>query len=248
MRKSKKTTNQRIMKIQGENVLGFDEEKNERNNLKKFLLFFIIFLILLYFSTFGITVSFYKGGSGEPQIIDIDPTTSPTQTPTTSPTPVVPAKDQIIFTYSDVEKGGSGINLVNAMPISDTKGKALVGSGNYFDFSVMATSKKNDLIYQILFRKDKSVSTLADSNVRIYLTKVTGNYEEEVILTTFSTLETKKIDGVDYYVLYQKKLTKGISNYSDSYRLRMWVKEEATDYNDKLFKINVDVVAEQVGD
>lgn len=229
MRKSKLTTEDKLLRLEKENILNSEEENNEKKNIKRFILFFIIFLVLLYFSTFGITVSFYKGGSNEPQIIDIDPA------------------DEIIFTYSDVDKSGNGINIINAMPMDDARGKVLLGTGNYFDFSVTATSKQTNLVYKILIRKDNA-STLANSNVRIYLTQVTGSYEQEVVLTTFDNLEKTTINGVEYYVLSQKRLSKGINNYSDFYRLRMWVKEDATDYNDKTFMLKVDVTAEQDGD
>ena len=329
-----KNINNEILKLKKENTFGIDEEQNERKNIRRLILFFFVFLLVLYFATFGITVSFYKGGSDEPQEIETgilpptihfnpetvasevevtidypntltkkyyrivyeDGTDSgwleytgpfiinknntqiyakgsnqenkmsevvnrvviimadnsnngnyiPTPTPSASPKPA-DATDQIIFTYSDVDKSGNGINLVNAMPMADSKGKMLTGTGNYFDFSVTATSKKANLLYKILINKDVA-STLANKNVRIYLTSVSGSYESELILTTFDSLEKTTINGTEYYVLYQKQLNKGINNYSDFYRLRMWVKEDATDYNDKMFMLKVDVVAEQVGD
>lgn len=321
MRKFKNINNE-ILKLKKENTFGIDEEQNEKKNIRRLILFFFVFLLVLYFATFGITVSFYKGGSDEPQEIEtgiLPPTihfnpetvasevevmidypntlikkyyrivyedgtdsgwleyTGPfiinknntqiyakgsnqenkmskvvnrvviTVVDGTKPTPRPDATDQIIFTYSDVDKSGSGINLVNAMPMADSKGKMLTGTGNYFDFSVTATSKKANLLYKILINKDVA-STLANKNVRIYLTSVAGSYESEVILTTFDSLEKTTINGTEYYVLYQKQLNKGINNYSDFYRLRMWVKEDATDYNDKVFMLKVDVVAEQVGD
>lgn len=225
----------KVLELQRDNALGLDDEQNEKKNIKRFILFFFMFLIVLYFATFGITVSYYKGGSDKEQEIDVDPTPTPD------------ANDQIIFTYSDVVEGASGISIKNAIPMSDEKGKMLTGTGNYFDFSVTATSNKANLLYKVLIRKD-SASTLKDEEVRIYLTAVSGNFEKEVVLTTFDNLEKTTINGTEYYVIYQKQLNKGINNYSDFYRLRMWVKEDATDFNDKVFMLKVDVVAEQVGD
>ena len=34
------------------------------------------------------------------------------------------------------------------------------------------------------------------------------------------------INNKDYYVLYEKTLDEGLKNYNESYRLRMWLKEE----------------------
>lgn len=244
----------RRMNLKDKNTLALEELKEEKEDRRRFVFFLLIFLIALFISTFGITVSFYKGGSNEPQEIETNPGKEPvdddTPTPTTSPkpdkTPIVD-NGNIVFTYSDVDKSGSGISIMNAVPISDAKGKIQTGTGNYFDFFVTATSKKHDLIYKILVNKNQE-STLSNSDVRIYLTSLLGNYEKELVLTNFDNLETQKINNTEYYVLYQKKLEKGISNYSDRYRLRMWVKETAEDFNDKNFMLKVDVVAEQVGD
>lgn len=248
--------------LENQNRLNLEELKKEKEDRRRFIFFLLIFLVLLFFSTFGITVSLYKGGSNKPQEIETNPTPTPTPTqtetpsPTTSPKPSsspkpiipeIPADDKIVFMYSDVDKGGSGINLINATPISDTTGKLLTGTGKYFDFSITATSKEHDLVYKVLINKDKS-STLEDSNVRIYLTELLGNTEKELILTTFDSLETQKLNNTNYYVLYQKKLEKGINNYNDRYRLRMWVKDTATDYHNKDFMLKVDVSAVQVGD
>lgn len=254
MFKSKKGDKE-LLKLKRDNVLGLEEEKIDKANLKRFILFLLVFLIVLYFATFGITVSYYKGGSDKPQEIETDQTPSPlpqpeqtiSPRPTQSSTPIIDATDKIIFTYSDVNEGGSGINLVNATPISDTQGKLLTGKGNYFDFSVTATSKKTNILYRILLKKDNK-STLSNDDIRIYLTAVSGSYEKELILTSFSNLEKVTISGSEYYVLYQKQLDKGINNYSDFYRLRMWIGENAIDYDNKAFMLKVDVAAEQVGD
>lgn len=202
------------------------EESERKINRIRYIIFILLFLVLLFFATFGITVSIYKGDSGENQEI---------------------ITDKIIFSYSDVDKGGNGINIRNATPISDAQGKVLVGSGRYFDFSVTATSKNTNILYKLLIRKDQT-STLSNSNVRIYLVSLNENVERQLVLTDFNNLKQVKIDGVDYYVLYERTLDKGIDNYSDYYRLRMWVKEDAVDYEDKIFSLKVDVEAEQVGD
>lgn len=203
-----------------------EQEKIENENRKRYFFFVLIFLIILFFSTFGITVSYYKGTPGDDNTI---------------------ITDKIIFTYSDVDKGGNGIDIRNAVPISDTQGKMLVGKGKVFDFSITATSKKTNILYKLLVRKD-DISTLSNENLKIYLTSTYGGYESSLVLTTFDKLKEETIDGTKYYVLYEKQLDKGIENYSDSYRLRMWVKEDATNYEDKIFALKVDVTAVQVGD
>lgn len=207
----------------------FSEEKvktvgEEEKSYSKYLLYLILFMVLLFFSIFGITYSIYKGNSGEDSEI---------------------ITDQIIFTYSDVDKAGNGINITNAIPISDQIGKAMVGKNQYFDFYITSSTGKNKILYQLLINKNQ-VSTLSNDNVRIYLSKIQGSYEHELVLTDFSNLKTKIVNNKEYYVLYEKTLSENLDNYSDSYRLRMWVKEFAKYYENKIFSIKVDVLAEQV--
>ena len=139
---------------------------------------------------------------------------------------------------------GNGIYLKDAIPISDIQGKLMVGSKQYFDFFVTASTKTSNIRYKLLVNKDK-ISTLQNHNVRIYLTQVYGNHEKNIRLCDFSDLEIKKINGKWYYVLYEKKLNGPLDNRTDSYRLRMWVKNGATNYENKIFSVKVDVIAEQ---
>ena len=202
-----------------------NQEEYNQNRRKNVLIIFL-FLFLFFFSLFGLTYSINKGNGNAP--IEID-------------------TGEIIFSYSDADHAGNGINIRDAVPIPDSNGKTLLGNGQYFDFSVTATSKKKDIAYQILAKK-LELSTLKNSQLRIYLVSLTGNYEEEVMLKDFSELETRVVNGVEYYLLYEKKLTKGIENHSDFYRLRMWVKDGTEDFFNKTFAIRVVAHAVQVGE
>lgn len=202
------------------------EEEKKDENRRRYFLFIFLFLIVLFVGTFGITVSYYKGKSNtDNQIIT----------------------DKIIFTYSDVNQGGSGIAIYNAVPLTDEQGKIQSGANKTFDFSITATSKKKDIEYKLLVKKDET-STLSNENLKLYLTSTYGSYEEPILLITFDQLKKETINDTEYYVLYTKKLTKGIDNYSDGYRLRMWVKDNARNYQDKKFALKVDVTAIQVGE
>lgn len=199
---------------------------NERKDksLGHYFPYVLLLMIIVFFCVFGITYSIYK------------PDNSSDNGLTT---------DKIIFTYSDVDKVGNGIYLNNATPITDDLGKMLIGNRQYFDFYVNATTKKSKLRYFLLINKDDT-STLADSNVKVYLVKLSGDYEEELVLTEYSKLPVKMVNGKKYYVLYTKDIDNNSDNYGDSYRLRMWIKNDATDYSEKRFSIKVDVYAEQV--
>ena len=221
--------NRKLERVERKLELEKDKLKEQEYSRSRSIFYILIFLVLLFFATFGITVSLYKG---QESVVPDDNTI---------------VTDKIVFTYSDVDKGGNGIYLKNAIAISDNQGKAMIGKGEYFDFSITATSKTANIKYKVLARKD-SASTLPNGDVRIYLASISGDYEKELLLNTFSSLKQERIDGVDYYVLYEKTLDKNIDNYSDFYRLKMWVKEDAKDYEEKTFMLKVDVIAEQVGD
>lgn len=198
-----------------------EEFESDDDNYRRYVLYFLLFVILLFFSVFSITFSFYKGDNGENSEI---------------------ITDQIIFTYSDVDQIGNGINIKDAMPISDDIGKALIGRNQYFDFHITSSTGNHKVLYQLLVNKNQS-STLSNDNVRIYLTNVYGSYENQLVLTNFSELKKKKLNNNTYYVLYEKVLPKKLVNYSDSYRLRMWVKEDAKNYSNQIFSIKIDAYA-----
>lgn len=206
------------------NQIEKEELSDDKINYRKYIPYFFLFVILLFFSVFSITYSIYKGNDNENSEI---------------------ITDQIIFTYSDVDKIGNGINIVNAVPITDEVGKAMIGKNQYFDFYVTSSTRNHKVLYQLLVNKDQ-ISTLSNNNVRIYLTNVQGSYESPLVLTDFSSLELKTINNKSYYVLYEKILSEKLENYSDSYRLRMWVKETAKDYENQTFSIKIDVFAQQV--
>lgn len=211
-------------KNETENEIKSTDEEKDEFLIVKYWPYLFMFIILLFFCVFGITYSIYKGdGSSDNEIIT----------------------DQIIFSYSEVDKVGNGILIQNAVPISDAMGKVLVGKNQYFDFYVTATTSSKKVHYQLLLNKDEA-STLSNENVRVYLTQTLGGYENALILTNFSDLKTKDINNKMYYVLYEKTLPEKLENFNESFRLRMWVGQNATNYENQEFSLKVDVYAEQV--
>ena len=198
--------------------------KQEEETKRSYWPYLFLFTILLFFCVFGITYSFYHGSGGGDHEIDTG---------------------QIVFTYSDIGQVGNGILLQDATPITDAMGKSMVGTNQYFDFYITATTYNANILYKLLVNKDEK-STLDNNNIRLYLTQVMGSYEQEKVLTNFSDLELEKINNKDYYVLYEKELDKGLKDYSDSYRLRMWIKEDARNYENQFFSLKIDVYAYQV--
>ena len=122
----------------------------------------------------------------------------------------------------------NGINLTDALPITDTAGKALTGNNNTFDFTVAATISGSTTINYAITAVKGDGCTVADSGVKVYLT----DQENAQILapTKVAGLTTTVSDNAagapaGQYVLKTGTYT---ATKTEKYRLRMWV---ADDYN-----------------
>ena len=198
-----------------------------KNNKKKALILSIIGLIGLVVVTIGITYAIFtytKLG-----------TTDNTVTTGT-----------LKFLYTENTGVKTGIKLTNALPISDTQGKALDGDNNDFDFSIEATNTGTEAIpYEVTLRK-KSTSTLAEQNVKVYLTDRTEATEkEELGPTNFNKLAQTNTDvGSEIEkTIYNGTVNGGETTYKKDFRLRMWIDETSnqTDINGKEFTAMVNV-------
>lgn len=162
---------------------------------------------------------------------------------------------RIVFSYSDADNGGNGIYIENAIPISDDVGKVLSGDGEYFDFTISASTTKSNLAYEVAIQKDEH-STLPDDWVKIYLTTFEGNQENPTTITssengilTYHELENTTNDLLTGKTIYYGTVQAGEVSYGKKFRLRMWVKEpneQNFDYsilNDKYFSLKVNVAA-----
>ena len=178
-----------------------------KNNKKKALILSIIGLIGLVIVTIGITYAVFtytKLGT--------------TDNTVTSGT--------LKFLYTENTGVKTGIKLTNALPISDTQGKALDGDNNVFDFSIEATNTGTEAIpYEVTLRK-KDTSTLGEENVKVYLTDRTESTEkEELGPTNFNKLTQTNIDvGSEIEkTIYNGTVNGGEVSYKKDFRLRMWV-------------------------
>lgn len=164
---------------------------------------------------------------------------------------------KIIFSYN--EEGGisNGINIQDALPVPDETGKVLSGSHEYFEFSVSATTPNTNLTYEIVAKKGEE-STLAEDNVKIYLTSFEGNSEVATPLTTnngsvvtYSELKDTTNPLLTGKTIYYGEVKAGEVSYGKRFCLRMWVKQSEEGYNfeeinDKTFSVKVDVAATSV--
>ncbi len=132
----------------------------------------------------------------------------------------------INFKYTE---GNRKIEIDELMPMTDDQGKAL---SNYFDFDISAkTSRTVDIPYDITVRKATGENILPDNIIKVYLTKVVNGVEEDILLDTADHLNgysNSKINiPASEKLLYTSKVSAGDTNYSVSYRLRMWISTSA---------------------
>ena len=153
----------------------------------------------------------------------------------------------------------NGINLTNALPISDAEGKSLKGEGNVFTFTVSATASGTVTVpYEINITKDSS-TTLADGAVAVYLTKGTTTETEVVakkLMSQVVTTANKSTYRTDSYKLYSTNVvyqngTVKTGEATTTYNLRIWVDANADadaikDQTYKLF-VNVDSKVNAIG-
>ena len=91
----------------------------------------------------------------------------------------------ISFIYEEVNKMGNGIKIEDALPTSDTEGKA---STNYFDFKVTSTTAATlDIPYEITTRITDGSDDISQY-IKLYLTKVNGTTEQQVLLSMYDDL------------------------------------------------------------
>ena len=199
----------------------------KRDNKKKALVLSVVGLIGLIVITIGITYAIFtytKLGT--------------TDNTVTSGT--------LKFLYTENTGVKTGIQLTNTLPISDTQGKALDGDNNVFDFSIEATNTGTEVIpYEVTLRK-KDTSTLAEKNVKVYLTDKTEAQESSILEpTNFNKLSQTNIDvGSEIEkTIYNGTVNGGEVSYKKDFRLRMWIDEASnqTDINGKEFTAMVNV-------
>ena len=165
---------------------------------------------------------------------------------------------RVVFSYSDANGGGNGINIQDAAPIPDDMGVLLSGEGEYFDFSVSASTTSNNLAYEVTALKNSN-STLPEEFVKVYLTTLNGNQESKTELTyvnndivTYDKLTDTTNPLLEGKTIYYGKVQAGEVAYGQRFRLRMWIKmptEENFDYStldNKYFSLKVNVAASSV--
>ena len=140
------------------------------------------------------------------------------------------------------------ISMNNALPTTDSTGKKLSNSGEYFDFTVKSSIAGNtDINYEIA-AKEENGNTFSGQNVKFYLTKVNsdGSEEEAMPPKTYSEDPTSNVytgRPSDMMSLFVGNLNQQ-GDTEIKYRLRMWVDESYNPQNDNgglIYKVKVNV-------
>ena len=140
------------------------------------------------------------------------------------------------------------ISMNNALPTTDSTGKKLSNSGEYFDFTVKSSIAGNtDINYEIA-AKEENGNTFDGKNVKFYLTKVNvdGSEEEAMPPKTYSEDSTGNVytgRPADMMSLFVGNLNQQ-GDTTVNYRLRLWVDENYNPQNDNgglTYKVKVNV-------
>ncbi len=134
----------------------------------------------------------------------------------------------ITMTY---EESDNTISLTGALPTRDATGKVRLTEGEYFDFTVSSQISGDVNINYEISAKDVTTSDrkIDGSNIKLYLTRLTDDGEEE-LMTPETYNEESTSNSFTGRPSGEMSLYTSSMNSSESnrYRLRMWVDE---DYN-----------------
>ena len=147
----------------------------------------------------------------------------------------------ITMSYSE---DTNGINLKDALPMTDEQGKTLAGENNVFEFTVSANITGTTTINYAVTATKEPDSTLDDTSVKVYLTDITSGGDAEVLAPTKVSGLGKTASDVSGAPNDQYKLTSGTFNTTASkkYRLRMWVADDySTLTTSGTYKLRVNV-------
>ena len=145
----------------------------------------------------------------------------------------------ISMTYEETE---NVITLDKALPTTDKTGKSL---SDYFEFTVSGNITGDTNINYEISAKAEPNNTFNGENVKLYLTRVTSSGEEE-LMSPETYNEEKSSNSYTGRPAGEMSLYTSSMNASESntYRLRMYVKEEYNPQNDggnKTFGVKVNV-------
>ena len=130
----------------------------------------------------------------------------------------------ITMTYTETD---NTISLSNALPTTDATGTKRLKEGEYFDFNVSSEITGEVNINYEISAKEVGEGTIDGSNIKLYLTKLNGESEEQLMTPEVYNEETSENTytgrPAGEMSLYSSSMN---SSESNDYRLRMYVREE----------------------
>ena len=156
----------------------------------------------------------------------------------------------ITFIYDEVDQQGNGIGITDALPMSDTDGKAQ-SIADSFDFRIVSNTKTNVAIpYEITVRKSATSDDIGNI-VKLYLAKTTDSTtpvgsEQQVALSTYNSLPDVTKNGHTEKLIYDEIVPASNDPYNQGYRLKMWI-NSGTEFNTvtKYYCGTTEITAEQ---
>ena len=125
----------------------------------------------------------------------------------------------ITMTY---EESDNTISLNGALPTTDKTGKTRLNPGEYFDFTVSSNILGDTNINYEISAKEVGDGTIDGSNIKLYLTRLTDDGEEELMTPEVYNEETSSNNFTGRpsgeMSLYTSSMN---SSESNRYRLRM---------------------------
>ena len=139
------------------------------------------------------------------------------------------------------------ISMTGALPTTDATGKVRLTAGEYFDFTIKSNIQGNANINWEITAEDVTTATrkIDGKNIKLYLTKLNGDNEEEVMAPKVYTTESTE-NTYTGRPANMMSLAKGTMSASETtnYRLRMYVDESYNpqgDGGDLSFSIKINV-------
>ena len=124
------------------------------------------------------------------------------------------------------EESDNTITLNGALPTTDKTGMVRLNEGEYFDFTVSSNIVGNVNINYEISAKEVGDGTIDGSNIKLYLTRLTDDGEEQLMVPEVYNEETTSNNYTGRPANEMSLYTSSMNNSeSNNYRLRMYVDE-----------------------
>lgn len=133
----------------------------------------------------------------------------------------------VSFTFLESSSTAKNVNIKYPLPMYDSAGKAMTGSGEKFDFEVSRSgSCTGNIGYNITVAKqsvDSGMSALTNGEVKMYLTSLSGTTTKTETQLLAPTLASTIMGatGTSGNLAASQSLTSSVK--SKQYRFRMWI-------------------------